>query len=152
MTDPDTVPEPAPETLPDSAETSDRFAQARTAQSVALLEDYVELIGDLIAEHGEARITDLAQRMGVTHPTVTKAVARLRREGLVISRPYRGVFLTDSGAAMADKVRARHRTVVSLLVALGVPPETAELDAEGMEHHVSEVTLQAFEAYLARQG
>ncbi|MCW1932827.1 manganese-binding transcriptional regulator MntR [Pararhodobacter zhoushanensis] len=145
------MPEPAPETLPDSAETSDRFAQARTAQSVALLEDYVELIGDLIAEHGEARITDLAQRMGVTHPTVTKAVARLRREGLVTSRPYRGVFLTDSGAALAGKVRARHRTVVSLLVALGVPPETAELDAEGMEHHVSEVTLRAFEAYLARQ-
>ena len=142
----------APDTVTDSAETSDRFAQARSAQSVALLEDYVELIGDLIAEHGEARITDIAQRMGVTHPTVTKAVARLRREGLVISRPYRGVFLTDSGAALADKVRARHRTVVSLLVALGVPPETAELDAEGMEHHVSEVTLQAFEAYLARQG
>ena len=146
------MPEPAPVTLPDTAETSDRFAQARTAQSVALAEDYVELIGDLIAEHGEARITDIAQRMGVTHPTVTKAMARLRREGLVISRPYRGVFLTDSGAALADRVRARHRTVVSLLIALGVPPETAELDAEGIEHHVSEVTLQAFEAYLARQG
>ncbi|MCB1388298.1 MAG: manganese-binding transcriptional regulator MntR [Rhodobacteraceae bacterium] len=136
----------------DPPEAPDRFAQARSARSVALMEDYVELIGDLIAEHGEARITDIAQRLGVAHPTVTKAVARLRREGLAVSRPYRGVFLTDQGAALAETVRARHRTLVSLLVALGVPPETAELDAEGMEHHVSEVTLRAFEAYLATRG
>ncbi|MCA0203076.1 manganese-binding transcriptional regulator MntR [Pararhodobacter sp.] len=135
--------------LDDTPESPDRFAQARSAQSVALIEDYVELIGDLIAEGGEARITDIAQRLGVAHPTVTKAVARLKREGLAISRPYRGVFLTEAGAALAEKVRARHRTLVSLLVALGVPPDTAELDAEGMEHHVSDVTLAAFEAYLA---
>src|SRR5690606_6346430 len=101
-------PEPTPE-----AESPDRFAQARSAQSVALMEDYVELIGDLIAEGGEARITDIAQRLGVAHPTVTKAVARLKREGLAISRPYRGVFLTEAGAALAEKVRARHRTLVS---------------------------------------
>lgn len=133
-------------------EAPERFAQARNAQSVALVEDYVELIGDLIAEHGEARITDIAQRLGVAHPTVTKAVARLRREGLAVSRPYRGVFLTEAGAALAEKVRARHRTLVALLVALGVPPECAERDAEGMEHHVSEVTLRAFEAYLEARG
>lgn len=130
----------------------DRFAQARVAQSVALAEDYVELIGDLIAEAGEARITDIAARMGVTHPTVTKAMTRLMREGLVIARPYRGVFLTEAGAALADRVRARHRTVVALLVAVGVAPEVAELDAEGLEHHVSDATLAAFEAYLARNG
>jgi Mn-dependent transcriptional regulator len=136
----------------DAPEAPDRFAQARSAQSVALMEDYVELIGDLIAEGGEARITDIAQRLGVAHPTVTKAVARLKREGLAISRPYRGVFLTEAGGALAEKVRARHRTLVSLLVALGVPADTAELDAEGMEHHVSDVTLRAFEAYLAAKG
>ena len=129
----------------------DRFNQARAAQAMALLEDYAEMIGDLIDEFGEARITDLAQRMGVTHPTATKAVARLKREGLAASRPYRGVFLTDAGAALAERVRARHRTVVDLLVAVGVPVETAEMDAEGLEHYVSDVTLQAFEAYL-RQG
>lgn len=66
-----------------------------------------------------------------------------------MSRPYRGVFLTTTGAALAARVRARHRTVVDLLVAVGVPQETAELDAEGLEHHVSEVTLHAFEAFLA---
>lgn len=127
---------------------AERFNQARAAQAMAVLEDYAEMISDLIEEMGEARITDIAGRMGVTHPTATKAVARLKRAGLVISRPYRGVFLTDEGAALATRVRTRHRTVVDLLVAVGVPPETAELDAEGMEHHVSDTTLEAFEAYM----
>lgn len=134
------------------SEQADRFARAREAQAKAILEDYVEMIGDLMAAHGEARVADIAERMGVAHPTATKAVARLKREGLATSRPYRGVFLTDAGADLAETVRARHRTVVDLLVAVGVPPETAEADAEGIEHHVSRKTLRAFEAFLARGG
>lgn len=126
----------------------ERFQQARAAQAMAILEDYAEMISDLIEEMGEARITDIASRMGVTHPTATKAVARLKREGLAVSRPYRGVFLTEEGTELADRVRARHRTVVDLLIAVGVPQETAEMDAEGLEHHVSEITLKAFERYL----
>ncbi len=138
----------------DSAQTdqAERFNQARTAQSMALLEDYTEMIDDLISEHGEARVTDIARQMGVTHPTAAKAVARLKREGLAVSRPYRGVFLTDEGAAMAERVRVRHRIVVDVLLALGVPADAAELDAEGLEHHVSETTLAAFEDFLRRQG
>ena len=134
----------------DPPEAPDRFAQARSARSVALMEDYVELIGDLIAETGEARVADIADRMGVAQPTATKTVARLKREGLATSRPYRGVFLTEAGAALADRVRARHRTVVALLIAVGVPQEAAELDAEGIEHHVSDRSLAAFEAFLKR--
>ncbi|MCB1492399.1 MAG: manganese-binding transcriptional regulator MntR [Rhodobiaceae bacterium] len=131
---------------------ADRFARVREVQAVALLEDYVELIGDLIAELGEARIADIAERMGVAQPTATKAIARLKRQGLATSRPYRGVFLTDEGAELADRVRARHRTVVELLVAVGVPEDTAETDAEGIEHHVSDRTRKAFEAFLKRSG
>ncbi|MDX2484125.1 manganese-binding transcriptional regulator MntR [Antarcticimicrobium sediminis] len=141
---------PPPDAEAEAAAHPDRFNRARAAQSVAILEDYAEMIGDLIEEMGEARITDIARRMGVTHPTATKAVARLKREGLAVSRPYRGVFLTDEGLALADRVRARHRTVVAVLLALGVPPETAEMDAEGMEHHVSDLTLAAFETFLTR--
>ena len=128
---------------------SDRFGKARTARSSAMLEDYTELIADLQAGQGEARITEIARALGVTHPTANKAIARLKREGLATSRPYRGIFLTAAGQAMAERCRARHRTVVKLLVAVGVPPDAAETDAEGIEHHVSEATLRAFEAFLA---
>lgn len=127
---------------------ADRFTNARAIRSAALFEDYTELIADLTEEFGEARITDIARRLGVTHPTANKAVLRLKREGLAISRPYRGVFLTEAGIAMAKAVKARHRLVVRLLIAVGVPPEAAEMDAEGIEHYVSETTLKAFEAYL----
>ena len=136
------------EDTPPEASDADRFTNARANRSTALFEDYTELIADLSEEFGEARITDIARRLGVTHPTANKAVLRLKREGLVISRPYRGVFLTETGAAMAREVKARHRLVVRLLIAVGVPPEAAEMDAEGIEHYVSETTLRAFEAYL----
>jgi DtxR family manganese transport transcriptional regulator len=128
-----------------------RFGKARTAQSSALLEDYVELISDLLSSGGEARPTDIARRLGVSHATAIKTIGRLKREGLASAKPYRGVFLTDNGERLAERVRARHRVVVDLLVAVGVPQEAAEQDAEGIEHHVSDAALAAFERYLRRR-
>jgi DtxR family manganese transport transcriptional regulator len=127
-----------------------RFGKARAARSATLVEDYVELIADLISAHGEARATEIAKRLGVTHPTALKCIARLKREGLATSRPYRGIFLTETGVALAERVRARHRLIVELLRAVGVPQESAEADAEGMEHHASEATLKAFEHFLSK--
>ena len=120
-----------------------RFARTREDHSRELDEDYVELIAALISEKGEARATDLAERLDVSHVTVSKRIARLRRDGLVRGERYRSVFLTDEGAALAALSRERHRIVLEFLLALGVDPETAEIDAEGIEHHVSEITLAA---------
>jgi DtxR family manganese transport transcriptional regulator len=72
----------------------------------------------------------------------------LKRAALATARPYRGVFLTEKGEELAKRVRARHRLVVDMLLALGIPAETAEADAEGIEHHVSEITLKAFARFL----
>ena len=137
---------------PSESDAADRFSKVRSERASALLEDYTELIADLMAEHGEARIADIARSMGVAHPTATKAVARLKREGLATSRPYRGVFLTPAGEAMAEEARQRHEIVRDLLLAVGVPADAAELDAEGIEHHVSEETLRAFAAFLGTEG
>jgi len=120
------------------------FRRMRDAHRTEMAEDYVELIGDLIAETGEARLTDLAQHMGITHATVAKVIQRLQLAGLVESRPYRSIFLTDDGQALAARSRERHRVVHEFLLALGVGELTAEADAEGMEHHVSEETLARF--------
>jgi DtxR family manganese transport transcriptional regulator len=136
--------------MPEEPTQALRFGRARTARSSAVQEDYVELIADLMAAHGEARATDIAKRMGVTHPTALKCITRLKREGLVTSRPYRGIFLTEAGQALAQRVRARHRLMVEVLLAVGVPGEAAEADAEGMEHYASEATLAAFSRFLLR--
>jgi DtxR family transcriptional regulator, manganese transport regulator len=125
-----------------------RFGKTRAARAASLLEDYTELIADLIATHGEARMTDIANCLGVAHPTASKTVARLKREGLAVSKPYRGVFLTAAGQAMAERSRQRHRLVVDLLLAVGAPREAAEADAEGVEHYISQATLDAFAAFL----
>src|ERR1700722_18504614 len=82
---------------------ADRFLKARSARSASLLEDYTELIADLIAVNGHA----------------SKTIARRKREGLARAKPYRGIFLTETGAAMAKSARERHRLVVDLLIAIG---------------------------------
>jgi DtxR family manganese transport transcriptional regulator len=134
--------------LPAEGTQARRFGKTRSAQSTALLEDYVELIADLLTSAGEARPTDIARRLGVSHATAVKTISRLKRAGLATARPYRGVFLTEKGQALADRARVRHRLVVDLLCALGVPTESAEADAEGIEHYVSEITLKAFAHFL----
>lgn len=143
---PGTVPVPGGQTNGEPAEIQ-RLTRLAHAQERA--QDYVETIADLITAHGEARATDIAKVLGITHVTVIRTVKRLQREGLVTTRPYRSIFLTDTGRELAAKAKARHRTVVEFLEALGVPEAAARVDAEGIEHHVSAETLAAFEAFLA---
>ncbi|MCY0150966.1 manganese-binding transcriptional regulator MntR [Hoeflea alexandrii] len=129
---------------------AEAFQGVREARRNELAEDYVELIADLIHEHGEARPVDIAAQLGVRAPTVTKALARLAREGLITRAKYRSVFLTDEGRALAKECRNRHEIVLRFLIRLGLDAETAELDAEGIEHHVSERTLALFKSYADR--
>ncbi len=144
------MPAIAPEPPLDEAESQARgHGRAREARATELLEDYTELIDDLLRESGEARATAIARHLGVSHVTAVKTVARLEREGLAVTRPYRGITLTPDGQALAARARARHQLVLNMLLALGVPAEDARADAEGIEHHVSPATLAAFARFLA---
>jgi DtxR family manganese transport transcriptional regulator len=110
--------------------------------------DYVELIDELRETVGEARGADISKTLGVSHVTVSKTLQRLARDGYVVAKPYRSVFLTEKGKTLAAASRERHRLMVALLRRIGVPDEVAEYDAEGMEHHVSQATLDAIRKYL----
>ena len=134
--------------LPGGTETAAYRQQTRRQHAQERAQDYVEAIAALVAGRGEARATDLAKSLGVTHVTVIRTVQRLQREGLVTTQPYRSIFLTDSGRRLAGRARARHEKVVAFLEALGVPASTARADAEGIEHHVSAETLGAMEKFL----
>ena len=126
---------------------AEAFQGVREARRNELAEDYVELIAELIHEHGEARPVDIATKMGVTAPTVAKTLGRLARDGLITRAKYRSVFLTEEGRALARECQQRHEIVLRFLLSLGLDPETAERDAEGIEHHVSERTLALFAAF-----
>jgi len=122
-----------------------RFARTRADHRDETAEDYVEAIADLIDEGRPARVGDLARLMGVSHVTVSRIVARLRELRLVDAEPYRPVALTPAGRRLAERARARHETVLAFLLAIGVPRAQAEVDAEGIEHHVSDATVRAME-------
>ena len=124
------------------------FRQTRRARKSEIAEDYVELIAELIETTREARAVDIARRLGVSHATVIKTIGRLQRDGLVVSEPYRAIFLTEAGQRLAAWSRRRHEIVVQFLLAIGVSTEAANADAEGIEHHVSEETLAAFETVI----
>lgn len=124
--------------------TASRFRRTREAHRDETAQDYAEAILSLCASRGEARVRDLAKMMGVSHVTVTRIVARLRRDGIASREPYGPVALTPKGRKLAEACRERHRVVLEFLLSLGVPPAQAEIDAEGIEHHVSQQTIAAF--------
>ncbi len=137
--------------LVDARKQAGWFNRVREAHQTETAEDYVELIADLIEAQGEARVVDLATRFGVSHATVNKVITRLNREGLVSNQPYRALFLTDEGRAMAVRCKERHKIVLDFLLTLGVSPAVAEADAEGVEHHVSAETLEAFQKFIRKE-
>ena len=139
-----------PEKAPCPKRQAENLSQTRREHANEIAEDYVEAIADLMAETGEARVVDLANRLGVTHVTVNRTIVRLQKAGFVTSRPYRAIFLTDSGRRLAAACKARHGVVVAFLRSLGIPERVAEMDAEGIEHHVSPDTLAAFKAALRK--
>ncbi len=126
------------------------FRRVRADHTSELAADYVELIAELIEEKGEARGTDIALRLGVANATVVKTLKRLQDHGLVTQEPYRSIFLTENGWHLADEGQRKHRIVEGFLLALGISTETARIDSEGIEHHVSEETLKAMAKFVAR--
>ncbi len=144
-------PQPARKKRPAPPERAASFRKTRKDNASETAQDYVEAVGELLEHEGEARPTDLARMFGVSHVTVVRTVARLQRDGLLTAKPYRSIFLTPQGAALAAECRERHELVVAFLLALGVPPAAAESDAEGMEHHLGAETIAAFRAFLRRK-
>lgn len=123
------------------------YHKTKRDHALETAEDYVEAIADQIEQLGICRVTSLARTMGVSHVTTSRILRRLTNEGLVETLPYQPVRLTPAGEQLAQHARERHRIVLEFLRALGVPGETAQRDAEGIEHHCSKATLKAMERH-----
>ena len=122
--------------------------RTRQAHALETAEDYAEAIADLTLGHGHVRVIDLARTLGVSHVAVIRALGRLRRDGLVVPKPCPEISLTPAGTALAAAARKRHHTVLAFLLAIGVSEQTAQTDAEGIEHHVSDETLRALARFV----
>ena len=130
--------------MPTPDESSAPHKRTRRDHATETAEDYVEAIAETHKSTGTCRVRDLAIHFGVSHVTVSRIVSRLQAEGLVSTAPYRPVDLTARGKRLATTSRNRHETVYRFLVSLGIDEETAAIDAEGIEHHVSPQTLKRF--------
>ncbi len=128
-----------------------RHTRVRSDHARELAEDYVEAIADQIAAAGACRAVDLAALFSVSHVTVNRTMGRLQRDGFVTTEPYGPIELTPAGRRLAKTSRRRHEIVHQFLIALGVSEAVADVDSEGIEHHVSPETLAAMKAFVAAQ-
>jgi len=123
------------------------FSKVRNAHKTENTEDYLELIAELHNTNGEARIVDIANKLGIAQATANKTIQRLQSLGYIRREPYRSLFLTIKGQKIASYSKKRHNTVYNFLLNLGLDLKTAEADSEGIEHHVSEKTLKKMEKF-----
>ena len=123
------------------------FKKVRDAHKTENTEDYLEIIADLLNTNGEARIVDIANRLGIAQATANKTIQRLQNQGFVKKEPYRSIFLTLKGQQVASISKKRHIIVLTFLKNLGLDAKTAEADAEGIEHHVSDKTLKKMDQF-----
>ena len=125
------------------------FKRTRDDHASESAEDYVEAVAEFLESAGECRVSMLAEKFAVSHVTASRIVRRLDREGLLHAPPRKPIQLSPEGLALAKRSRARHELVFSFLRALGVSKRTAEIDAEGIEHHVSEETLRKMKKFMS---
>lgn len=128
------------------------FRETRAQRSFELIEDYTELIADLISSKGKARVCDIAKEMGISHVSVLKAINKLIRDGYLIKDENQILALTLIGEETAAFSKKKHLVLSQFLQQLGVPKEIAESDVEGIEHHISHHTLNAIETHLQKLG
>jgi Mn-dependent DtxR family transcriptional regulator len=121
---------------------------AEKASRTTRMEDYLEVIYELIQLKGYATTVDISNYLNVSSPSVTKMLQRLNESGHVNYEKYRGITLTDVGAAIAKSMHERHGILAEFLVMIGVDIETANRDAEGIEHHLHPETLKKLEEFI----
>ena len=115
-------------------------------------EMYLETIYQLSQEKGTVRSVDVAESMGYSKPSVSRAVGLLKQGGYLLMDKDGTLSLTESGLEIAQKVFERHTLLTNLLTRLGVDPEIAAEDACKMEHVISDTTFEAIKRHLNEYG
>lgn len=112
------------------------------------MEDYLEVIYELVEQKGYATTVDISSYLNVSSPSVTKMVQRLDETGYLKYEKYRGIRLTDEGVRIAQNIRNRHGLLSEFFKIIGVDEESANNDAEGIEHHLHPETIKKLEEFI----
>ena len=112
-------------------------------------EMYLETI-HILSKKGAVRSVDVSEYMGVSQPSVSRAMGLLKEGGYVIMEKDGSLTLTEAGLEVANKIYERHRVITALLTALGVSPEVAADDACKMEHHISDESFEALKRHAEK--
>jgi DtxR family transcriptional regulator, manganese transport regulator len=112
------------------------------------MEDYLEVIFELIQQKGYATTIDISKYLNVSSPSVTKMVQRLGDSGHLKYEKYRGISLTEEGVRVAKSIRERHGLLAEFFKMIGVTGDIANRDAEGIEHHLHPQSLQKLEEFI----
>lgn len=116
--------------------------------STARMEDYLEVIYELVQYKGYATTIDISECLNVRSPSVTYMIQRLNESGHLNYEKYRGIRLTDKGIHVAKNIQERHGLLAEFLKIIGVDEDTANKDAEGIEHHLQPKTLEKLEQFI----
>jgi len=112
------------------------------------IEDYLEVISELVELKGYANTIDISRYMNVSAPSVTKMLHRLDENDYLEYEKYRGINLTTKGNALADAVRQKHGILLEFFMMLGIDYNAANQDAEGMEHHLNPKTIKQLRKFV----
>ncbi|MBS1268707.1 MAG: Transcriptional regulator MntR [Nitrosopumilus sp.] len=122
--------------------------KSKKTQSSTRMEDYLEIISELVDLKGYATTLDISRYMNVSAPSVTKMLQRLDENGFLEYEKYHGINLTSKGTQTADGIRQKHGILLEFFEILGVGYETANQDAEGIEHHLNSKTIKQLRKFI----
>ena len=112
------------------------------------MEDYLEVIAELVDLKGYATTLDISRYMNVSPPSVTKMLKKLDKNGYLYYEKYHGISLTPTGEQLAESIRQKHGTLLDFFEILGIGRDIANQDAEGIEHHLNSKTTRKFVTFL----
>ncbi len=112
------------------------------------MEDYLEVISELVELKGYATTLDISRYLNVSAPSVTKMLQRLDDTGYLEYEKYRGINLTQKGKQIAGTIRQKHGILLEFFEILGIGSDTANRDAEGLEHHINPKTIKQLRKFI----
>ncbi len=126
-----------------------KAAHKSSKSDLSRMEDYLEVISELVELKGYATTLDISRYMNVSAPSVTKMLKRLDENGYLKYEKYHGINLTPRGSSVADAVRQKHGILLEFFEILGIEHDTANQDAEGIEHHLNPKTIKQLRKFIA---